>query len=34
MALAARALEPSPELDKRIQRLRRKASAPRPARLL
>jgi tetratricopeptide (TPR) repeat protein len=34
MALAARALEPNPELDKRIQRLRRKASAPRPARLL
>lgn len=34
MALAAFALEPSPQLEKRIRRLREKAAAPRSARLL
>lgn len=34
MAMAAFAIEPSPELEKRIRRLKEKAAAPRPARLL
>ncbi|MCX7603272.1 MAG: hypothetical protein N2036_04270, partial [Bryobacteraceae bacterium] len=34
MALAAQAIAPSPELDRRIARLRAKARVPRPPRLL
>ncbi len=34
MAMAASAIEPSQELEKRIRRLREKAAAPRPGRLL